>query len=153
MIGATVTSKKATTAKKHGRCAKTLSNGRPCGGYAITGSPYCFRHSPETAAARYEASSRGGKVRQGRTVGVVRGAQLVEVQDYKSLLQILANELGSTLGLERSNSRARTVAALALAAARVLDSLRESENERRLAAIEARLNEAQSYVTVAKKTE
>ena len=44
-----------------GRCAEILDSGEPCGGYAVTGSIYCFTHDPKSRQKRLEARSAGGK--------------------------------------------------------------------------------------------
>lgn len=43
-----------------GRCAQILKSGQQCGGYAVTGSIYCFTHDPKSLKARTEARAKGG---------------------------------------------------------------------------------------------
>ena len=43
------------------RCAHVHAGGKPCGGFAIAGSGFCFAHDPASAARRADARRRGGK--------------------------------------------------------------------------------------------
>ncbi len=43
------------------RCSHAHADGRPCGGYAVAGSRFCFTHEPDLASDRDEARRRGGQ--------------------------------------------------------------------------------------------
>src|SRR5215204_2563364 len=64
------------------RCAGIRANGERCKGTAMGSLGYCYAHNPETAQARSEAASRGGK-RGGR------GRPLTEIRSARAhLLEI-----------------------------------------------------------------
>ena len=49
-------------------CAHVHAGGKPCGGFAIAGSGYCFAHDPASAAERDAARRRGGQAGRPATV-------------------------------------------------------------------------------------
>lgn len=49
------------------RCKARTRTGQACRGYAISGSLYCFTHSPDLAAERTAARRRGGARRESFT--------------------------------------------------------------------------------------
>ncbi|MFQ6028640.1 MAG: hypothetical protein ACE5Q6_14230, partial [Dehalococcoidia bacterium] len=95
-------------------------------------SEYCLMHSPKHAEAMAEARRLGGRRRR-REVTVAEVYEfcgLESVTDIRRLLQIAVLD---TLGLENSIARSRTLAYLAMTAAKLLET---GEFEQRLAALE-----------------
>lgn len=46
------------------KCRAITKNGLPCGGFAISGSEFCFTHDPHHANQREIAHYKGGQARQ-----------------------------------------------------------------------------------------
>ena len=46
------------------KCRAITKNGLPCGGFAISGSEFCFTHDPHRANQREIARYKGGRARQ-----------------------------------------------------------------------------------------
>lgn len=123
----------------HGRlCSAKTKTGKPCQGFAVHGSTYCFTHEPNRATDRARAHSKGGKARQGRAVGSVgkAPAATVTIASVGDVLKVIEGAINDCLRLENSISRARALGGLAGAA---LKAFEVSELEQRIAALEARL--------------
>ncbi len=116
------------------RCTGRNRRGAPCGMAPVTGSPYCFAHSPERARERAEAREHGGRHRQSGS-GTMVSAEPVQLRDLASLQTLLENAVSDTLQQENSAQRSRTIGYLAGIALRALEV---GELEERLAALEAR---------------
>lgn len=119
------------------QCAGVTRAGEPCKGWAVGGSAFCITHAPERAAQLAEARSRGGKARHGRTIGVTGMSEPVTLRSLADVLGLLERTANELAGLENSVSRARAVIGLCTAWATCYET---SELERRLAALETRLN-------------
>lgn len=101
----------------------------------MNGSPYCFTHDPARAAQRAKAHSAGGKARHGRKVGSApQPGKRVKVKTVADVVKLLESEINQVLTLEKSLSRAGTIARLALAFVKCFEV---SEIEQRLAALES----------------
>lgn len=124
----------------HGRlCSAKTKTGKPCQGFAVHGSDCCFTHSPDRAADRARANSKGGKARQGRIVGSVGAPErVVTIASVGDVLKVITDAINDCLRLENSIARARALGGLAGAA---LKAFEVSELEQRIAALEARLEQ------------
>lgn len=122
----------------HGRlCSAKTKTGKPCQGFAVHGSTCCFTHSPDRAADRARANSKGGKARQGRVVGKIgQVAATVTIASVGDVLKVITDAINDCLTLEKSIARSRTIGGLASVA---LKAFEVSELEQRIAALEARL--------------
>lgn len=122
----------------HGRlCSGKTKTGKACQGYAVHGSDYCFTHSPDRAADRARANSKGGKARQGRNVGSVGTPdRIVTIESVADVLKVITDAINDCLKLENSIARARALGGLAGAA---LKAFEVSELEARILALETRL--------------
>lgn len=96
-------------------------------------SEFCFWHAPEHEADRTEAQ-RLGRLRRRREVamaGAFDFVGLLTVADIRRLLEMAAFD---TLGLDNSVPRSRTLVAVAVAAAKLLET---GELEERVKTLEA----------------
>jgi len=124
-------------------CTATNRDGSPCNGYAVTDSDYCFHHDPARAAQRLLARSKGGRARHGRHIGPVgqtgpvRLAEPVALNTMTDVAALLQDAINTTLQLENSIHRARTVGYLAGLLMKALDF---STLEERLTQVERALN-------------
>jgi hypothetical protein len=124
----------AATASTGRPCQALNKRGEPCQAPARPDSEYCPHHDPARELARRVERARGGRARHGRTVGPVGGpAPAVELGSLADVVELLRQEIGEVLTLERSLHRGRTIGYLASVAARALES---TELERRLAELE-----------------
>ena len=114
------------------RCEATKRDGSPCGGFAVTGSCFCFAHDPASREKRREARARGGAARHGRTFAP---GERVTVRDVGDVMAVLEEAVNLVMGLEPSIAKARTLGYLAGV---VFKGLELSEFDRRLSALEAR---------------
>lgn len=116
-------------------CTELKTNGQPCRAYALAGSDYCFAHDPKNAAVRAAAHSAGGKARHGRKLGEAwPPPEPVTIETVKDVTKLLEREINQVLTLEKSLSRAQTIARLGLAFVKCFEV---SELEARFAAMEA----------------
>lgn len=98
----------------NGSCAGRTKAGEPCGGFAVTGSDYCFSHAPERAQQRLEARRKGGKAHQPPTVAQVpESVSLRTVEDVQALLELVVTD---TLAMPNGQARNRLLIAAAQAA-------------------------------------
>lgn len=118
----------------HRRCAALRTDGEPCRAYALEGSRFCFWHSPDRAAERDAARSKGGKARHGRDIGTTGEVDEVELDDLSDVVVILRDTLQDTLSLENSLARSRAVAYLCNTA---ITALQKADLDQRLEAVEA----------------
>ncbi len=101
----------------------------------MSGEPFCFWHSPETAEEAAEARRIGGlHRRKKRTVASVYGFEgLRTIEANQALLETAAIE---TLALENSLARNRALGGFAAIGAKLVEV---GDHEERLAALEAAL--------------
>ena len=116
-------------------CKAQNESGHPCGQAPLQGSDFCFWHSPEHAHEAAEARRLGGlrRRKENITAGAYDFADLESVEGIRRLLQVAAVD---ALSLENSIARARTLAYLAVVAAKLLET---GEVEERVAALEQTL--------------
>ena len=111
-------------------CAHVHPSGRPCGGYAVTGSPNCFAHAPEQADKRAEARRRGGRAGK---------AAVLPASDLS------VRSLGDVVGLVEATINdvrcgrvdVRVANAIGVLANVAIKAIQQGELERGLAALEA----------------
>ena len=115
------------------RCAGRQADGRPCGARAMRGDTFCLWHSPEREETAAEARRLGGlRRRREKTVaGAYDFEGLASVPALQRILEIAAVD---TLALENSVARSRTLIAVVVAGAKLLEV---GELADRLAALEA----------------
>ena len=115
------------------RCAHTHPSGKPCGGYAIAGSPYCFAHAPEQRDKRDAARRRGGQA--GRVATLAESSVTVRsLGDVVALVEATINDVrAGRVDVRIANS----VAVLAGVAIRAIE---RSDLDARLEALEAVLD-------------
>jgi hypothetical protein len=118
-------------------CTATKRDGSPCNGYAVAHSDYCFHHDPARAAERRQARSKGGRARHGRHVGPVGRTVPVPLDTMADVAALLKDAINTTLQLENSIQRARTVGYLAGLLIKALDF---STVEERLTQVERALS-------------
>lgn len=122
------------TTAKGARCiAFRDDDGLGCEGFAVAGSRYCFLHAPERAGEAAAARRKGGQARHGRRGIMPDDVSDLELSTPADVLRVLAAELEEVLSLEKSLSRARTVAQVCQVWASIWGG---SEFERRLALLE-----------------
>ena len=117
-------------------CKATNMRGEPCAASVGIGSGYCFWHDPAKAAERASARKRGGYNR--RRGGDPTFAERMEGRQFRTLedmVCLMEVAIRSTLALENSVSRNRTLGYLAGQWARVFEV---GELERRLQVLEQR---------------
>lgn len=116
-------------------CRATTSKGKQCRGYPLTGSEYCFTHSPDHAEQRAAAQRRGGENHRRPTNPVPFPD--VDVASARGLKTFLEELIRDTWALPPSISRARTLAYLVRIQQDMLpDAIREAQ----AAALDARFN-------------
>src|SRR5688572_25961715 len=115
------------------RCRATTRKGQPCQSPPQLESVYCYMHDPANATEAAEARRLGGMRRKREliTQGAYEFESLTTVADIRRLLEIATVD---TLGLENGVARNRTLASLAMAAAKLLET---GELEERLRSLEA----------------
>lgn len=120
-------------------CKATTKAGKTCNGFAVGDGDFCFAHSPDRAAERADARRRGGHARHGRKLGTAAtGETVVTIATVGDILKLLEDTANDLYGLENSISRARALISLAGTATKTLEI---SEIEKRLEALEQRMNE------------
>jgi len=112
------------------RCAQTRANGQRCGGFAITGSAYCFAHDPAQAAKRDDARRRGGEAGRIEPLGE-SNLSLRSLGDVLGLVELTINDVrAGRVDVKVANA----VGYLANVAMKAIEG---SDLEARLEAIEA----------------
>jgi len=119
------------------RCRATKRDGQPCGSWAGSDG-FCFVHSPERAGDVAAARRKGGAARHGRVIGAIVPSEAVKLATMADVLDLLGRCVNDALALENSLNRTRTLTAICGTWAKCYEV---SEIERRLAALEGRLNE------------
>ncbi len=115
------------------RCRARTRSGKPCAGYAVHGSDYCFTHDPGSAEERRRAHSLGGHHRRAAPASPFPE---IDARTAVGLSAILDRLLQDTWSLENSVERTRALAYLARVQK---DLLETSMLESRVAALEAAL--------------
>ena len=124
-----------STGNETKRCAATTKAGKPCLGWVVGTSEYCFAHNPEMAAQRAIARSKGGKARQGRNLGIVGDAGMLSIATPGDVLDVIRGAIRDTLTLENSIARGRTIGYLA---GQIFKAFEMTELESRISELEAR---------------
>ena len=114
-------------------CAGFKDNGQPCGAPKLREGEFCRMHDPAHAAEVAEARRLGG-LRRRREVAVVGAYDLGGLETVADIRRLLEIAVLDTLGLENSIARSRTLAYLAVAAAKLLET---GELEQRIISLEA----------------
>lgn len=120
-------------------CTHIKADGEQCQVKAMHGSELCYWHDPSKAAQRQQSASKGGKARHGRQIGQAgqdvpaAPSRTLGTQDITSLLW---QEIAVVRSMERSLSRARTLAYLASA---LMKSYEVNDLAARIEAIEQQL--------------
>lgn len=111
-------------------CQAKNKRGKPCGGFAITGSKYCFAHDPSQARKRAKARKQGGINRKTpkRTLNYPG-----EISKTKDVVPWVNAALEDTWAQENSSQRSRTIGYLLGVAMKALEV---GELEERLDEIE-----------------
>jgi hypothetical protein len=121
-------------------CTQTLPDGRPCRGFATTGSEYCFAHDPARALQRSAAQRAGGKAPRGRSLpksAVEVAPDPVAIRSNEDLLVLVETTIND-LRTGRLDPRvSNAVGYLANVAVKILE---QTEIETRLDALEAVLD-------------
>jgi len=117
------------------RCKAKTKAGDPCGAWAVTGSKFCFMHSPSKRKERAAARKLGGYNRKAAPGGDPDGLP-GEIRSMSDVLAVLDFALSDALMLENSISRGRLLVAIVGA---FIQALREGEFEQRITALEERI--------------
>jgi len=114
------------------RCKAINKFGEPCGGYALTGSEYCYIHDPARAADRAKTRKLGGHNR--RTAHGGDSSTLPKtVRTMMDVYQVLDYTLAETIALDNSIIRTRALIALSEA---YIHALEVGELEARILKLE-----------------
>lgn len=74
------------------KCAHIKANTERCGGYAVTGSTYCFAHDPAQATKRQDAQRKGGEA--GRVATLPESTLSVgKMSDVLELMETTINDV------------------------------------------------------------
>jgi hypothetical protein len=103
----------------------------------LTGSPWCFTHSPERGAARAQARTRGGQSRR-TPVAMEPPDQPPQLRDVPGIQIQLERAFLDTLLQSNGAQRSRTLGYLLGIALRIVEV---GELEARIAAIEQRFRD------------
>ena len=114
-------------------CKYVKGNGEPCQAGCISGSDYCYWHSPELAHKRAEARKRGGFNRQ---TPKRSNPGPYSIQGVDDIVKVLQDALNDACALENSHARSRTIGYLCMIALRTLEV---GELEYRVRMLEERL--------------
>ena len=116
-------------------CSGIKQGGERCRQAPLRDEAFCFWHHPDHAEAADQARKLGGQRR--KREGTLQGAYdfdgLESVAQIRRLLEIATHD---ALGLDNSIARVRSLIALSMAAAKLLEV---GELEERLASLEAAL--------------
>lgn len=113
-------------------CKHVRGSGEPCKAYAISGSDYCFWHSPDAATIRNQARKKGGLNRRS---GKRSSHGPYSIKTVHDVMRILEDTVNDACALENSHTRARTIGYLCQIA---IKGLEVGELEERLYALETR---------------
>lgn len=84
-------------------CEFVKANGGSCGAPAMTGSRWCFFHSPDEATKRREAQSRGGLASsQGSSAWEWKPVEPLDLQRARGLVELVIEQLNELRGLQPS---------------------------------------------------
>jgi hypothetical protein len=112
------------------RCARVHASGRPCGGFAIAGSAYCFAHDPGSAVKRDTARRRGGQA--GRVVTLAESNVAVRsLADVVTLVEATINDVRA------GRVDVRVANAVGYLANVAIKAIEQSDLEARLEALES----------------
>jgi hypothetical protein len=112
------------------RCAHVHPSGKPCGGFAVSGSRFCFAHAPEQAAKRDAARRRGGQA--GRVATLPESDVAVRsLPDVVTLVETTVNDVRA------GRVDVRVANAVGYLANVALKAIAQSDLEARLEALEA----------------
>lgn len=114
-------------------CTGTRPDGTACRSTPQRDSAYCFWHDPVKEEEAAEARRLGG-LRRRREKAVAGAYALESLTTTDAIRRLLDIATLDVLGLENSIARARVIVAIAMAAAKLLET---GELETRLAALEA----------------
>jgi hypothetical protein len=112
------------------RCAHAHPSGRPCGGFAVAGSPFCFAHDPDQEERRAEARRRGG---QAGKAAVVAGPD----RPVRSLADVVGLVEATINDVRAGRLDVRVANAVGVLAGVAIRAIQQGELERRLEALEA----------------
>ena len=123
------------------KCRATTKDGKPCRADAQAGSKYCFFHDPDQAAARQEATVKGGRAGKLATLAQVkpwRGQDVAFLHspDTEELVTLLADTIDDVRTGQVDPKIANSVGYLA---GIILKARQQQALEERLAAIEEAL--------------
>lgn len=112
------------------RCGYVHPSGRPCGGFAVSGSDRCFAHAPEQAEKRAAARRRGG---QAGKVAVLPSSDVPvrSLGDVVGLVEATINDVRC------GRVDVRVANAVGVLANVAIKAIQQGELERRLEALEA----------------
>ncbi len=91
------------------KCQATTKTGKLCGGFAISGSKYCFTHDPAKAAERLIAHRKGGFNHPHQHDAPMPECDL---RTTSGLSLLMDNAIRETWKLQNSLTRERTLAYL-----------------------------------------
>lgn len=118
------------------RCSSLRKDGKPCRGFAVSGTTTCLSHSPKYRKRLVAARKKGGRTR----VSMLRQADLgIGELDWKTpegLLAIMAGAAEQMMMGKLDPSRARTLADMAT---KILGVLSHEVMDKRLEAVERTL--------------
>jgi hypothetical protein len=122
----------ATVARQ---CKAKTKNGKPCGGYAVTGSRFCLTHDPGRARERAERNRAGGLARL--SPKATEGQDAPKIATVADVLNLVNATIADLWLLENSVPRARGLLAAAEGA---IKALQAGELGARVATLEAVLS-------------
>ena len=111
-------------------CQSANRAGERCGMAALSGSDFCWAHSPEHVLEREIARKRGGQ--NSRPTIPVEEAPVVRLRDREQILAAVERALGANEALRNSTARNRTVATLAKLALEINEASRMDELQRQI---------------------
>ncbi len=113
-------------------CTFIKKNGERCQARKLTGSDFCYFHSPQVVVARAEARRRGGLHRygdKGETGSYV-------IKSSRDVLTILEDAINDVCALGNTAGRAKTIGYLCQI---ILKGFEVTEIENRLSALEEKI--------------
>lgn len=126
------------------RCAHVNASGKPCGGYAIHESTFCFAHDPTRTAERAEARRRGG--RAGR-LAFFPECDLA-IRSIDDVVRLVETPVNAVLTGHVDTRIANSIGVLANVALR---AIQQGDLERRLEALESVLEPNRSRSVAARR--
>ena len=112
------------------RCAHVHPSGKPCGGFAVAGSGFCFAHDANLAPERDEARRRGGQAGRGATLPEST-LTVRSLADVVALVELTVN------GVRAGRVDVRVANAVGVLANVAIRAIERSDLEGRLEALEA----------------